>query len=339
MLRKKSKNTLFTTPSHGQKFFIFNKFCQFYKYDISETNTHDPSSALLKAQNHAAKIYGTKHTIFLTNGSTSGIIASVLSCTKPGDKILIHENAHQSHANAVRLAGCEPIFYTLSVDEKWGVFGKNSASNIEPYFKNNKIKAVIITSPTYEGFVSDIREIQSLCKRYGAYLITDEAHGALYPFSNELPESAVQISDFTIQSLHKTAGGLNPTALLHSNCEVDPSNALSIINTTSPSYPLLATIEVNIKYLNSQKCRKKIKNLINNIKDLKSQLPNLEFGGDDITKILVKAPNLTGEDLSEKLYEYGIEDERSNQKSVMLLCGLGTDEKKLEQLKKVLRKL
>ncbi len=339
LFRKKTTNALFTTPSHGQKFFIFNKFRQFYKYDISETDTHNPSDALSKAQERAAKIYGVNYTSFLTNGSTSGIIASVLACTKSGDKVLLHNDAHPSHANAVRLAGCEPVFYDLAKDEIWGVYQKNSAENLEPYLKNNKIKAVIITSPTYEGFVSDIKAIKDLCKKYGAYLITDEAHGALYPFSDELPQSAVQISDFTIQSLHKTAGGLNPTALLHSNCEIDPLSALALINTTSPSYPLLATIEANINYLNSKKGRVKISLLTSSIKKLKSECPNLEFGGDDITKILVKSPNCSGEDFSEKLFEAGIEDERSNEKSVMLLCGLGTDEKKLDRLCKVLKRL
>ena len=88
-------------------------------------------------------------------------------------------------------------------------------------------------------------------------LIVDEAHGALYPFSDNLPLSAVNIADFCIQSLHKTAGGINPTALLHSNC-INPDIALKMISATSPSYPMLATIEANINYLNSTKGKKKI---------------------------------------------------------------------------------
>ena len=122
------------------------------------------------------------------------------------------------------------------------------------------IKAVIVTSPTYEGIVSDIKAIKAICKN--TYLIVDEAHGALYPFSDKLPQSAVNIADFTIQSLHKTAGGLNPTALLHVNCDLDATKALSMINTTSPSYPLLASIEANINYLNSSRGRKKLDELI-----------------------------------------------------------------------------
>ena len=119
--------------------------------------------------------------------------------------------------------------------------------------ENSDIKALIVTSPSYEGYVSDIKQIKQACDKFGIYLIVDEAHGALYPFSSELPESAVNYADFTVQSLHKTAGGLNPTALLHVNCECDIDNALGLISTTSPSYPLFLTIEKNINYLNSQK--------------------------------------------------------------------------------------
>lgn len=97
-------------------------------------------------------------------------------------------------------------------------------------------------------------------QKYGVYLIVDEAHGALYPFSDNLPQSAVKYADFTIQSLHKTAGGINPTALLHNNCNLDAAKSLRLINTTSPSYPMLATIEANINYLNSSKGRKHIEN-------------------------------------------------------------------------------
>ena len=336
LLREKNRKLLFTTPSHSQKFFIFHKFKQFYKYDISETDAYDPQSALEKAQNNAAKIYATKQTCFLTNGSTSGIIASVLACTQKGDKVLIWNNAHPSHLNAVKLAGCEPVYYELPIIKEWGVPDRTTPDLIDI----KGVKAVIVTSPTYEGIVSDIKALKEICKKNNAYLIVDEAHGALYPFSDKLPESAVKIADFTIQSLHKTAGGLNPTALLHVNCGLNADKALSMINTTSPSYPLLASIEANINFLNSKRGRKKLDNLIECIKTLKNSVSNIDFGGDDITKILIKKDGMTGYELSEKLYEdFNIEDEKTNKISTMLLCGIGTDEKKLERLFKAMQKL
>ena len=336
LLRKKSRKFLFTTPSHGQKFFIFNKFRNFYQKDISETDTHNPQEALLKAQERAAKIYGTQNTYFLTNGSTSGVIASVLACTNIGDKVLIWRNAHPCHENAVKLAGCEPVYYNLPINKNWGIPDKTLPEIIDI----KGVKAVIVTSPTYEGIVSDIKALKDVCKKNNSYLIVDEAHGALYPFSERLPQSAVNIADFTIQSLHKTAGGLNPTALLHVNCNIDVSNALSMINTTSPSYPLLATIEANINFLNSQKGKKHINNLINYLEKIKQTAKNVEFGGDDITKLLIKKDGLSGYELSSILFDkYNIEDEKTNEISTMLLCGVGTSEKKLSHLKNALIKL
>ena len=336
LLRKQNRKYLFTTPSHGQKFFIFNKFRNFYKYDISETEVQDPQTALSLAQERATRIYKTNHTYFLTNGSTSGIVASVLTCTQKNDKVLLWRNSHPCHLNAVKLAGCEPVFYDLPLNKEWGIPDKITADLI-----NIKgVKAVIVTSPSYEGIVSDIKELKRVCEKNGAYLIVDEAHGALYPFSDKLPQSAVNIADFTIQSLHKTAGGLNPTALLHVNCNLDATKALSMINTTSPSYPLLASIEANINFLNSTKGRKKLENWVKNIQELRKSITNVEFGGDDVTKILIKKDGLTGFELSEKLYEdFDIEDEKTNEISTMLLCGIGTDERKLEHLKHALKKL
>lgn len=340
LLRRNIRKMLFTTPSHSQSYFIFSKLRNLYKYDISETETHNPEAALIQAEAVAAKIYKTKCTKFLTNGSTSGIIASVLACVNPGEKVLIWNHAHPSHKNAVELAGGIPVYYDVREHLDWGVPGRTSEEVLELCLIKDYPKAVIVTSPTYEGYVSDIKELKQLCEKYGAYLIVDEAHGALYPFSDRLPQSAVNIADFTVQSLHKTAGGLNPTALLHSNTELDINKALSKINTTSPSYPLLASIESNISFLNSSRGKKSINTLIDNILALRANCSDCEFGGDDITKILVKISGLSGFELSQQLYDkYGIEDEKTNSISTMLLCGIGTNRAKLHRLQNALKNI
>ena len=338
LLRKKNRTTLFTTPSHDGKLCILHKFYQWYRADISEVDAYNPEAALYEAEKKAAFIYKTKKTKFLTNGSTSGIIAAVLSCCQANDKLLIWEYSHPCHKNAGKLAGAEVVEYSLPFNEQWGVYER--LNNIEELLKKHSPKAIIVTSPSYEGIVSDIEHISKICKEYNTYLIVDEAHGALYPFSENLPESAIKYADFTIQSLHKTAGGINPTALLHSNCDLDIDSALKLINTTSPSYPMLATIEANINYLNSKRGRQKIETLISEIEKLKQEFNDIEFYGDDITKILIKKENLTGYELSEILFKkFNIEDERTNEKSTMLLTGLGTTSAKLLCLKRALLKI
>ena len=117
LLKKKNRTTLFTTPSHGRKFFIFHKFYQWYKYDISETDTHDPQEALKQAEHKASIIYGTRYTKFLTNGSTSGVIAAIIS--SGAKKILIWDKAHPCHRNGAILADCQITEYTLPINEKW----------------------------------------------------------------------------------------------------------------------------------------------------------------------------------------------------------------------------
>lgn len=333
LIRSSFKNILFTTPSHAQKFFLFKKFRHVYKYDVSETDTHSPQEMLCEAESNASKIYGTKQTKFLTNGSSSGIIGAILSCVDEGDKVLVWRNAHRCHHNAIKLAGAIPVYYDLPLNE----FGVTTAFTNPEKYLDKSIKAIIVTSPTYEGYVSDIKNIKSVCEKFGTYLIVDEAHGALYPFSEELPQTAIPYADFTVQSLHKTAGGLNPTALLHINCDIELK--LDMITTTSPSYPLLMTIENNINYLASKRGKKEINKLINNLKELRKDLTDYQFGSDDITKILIKKEGLTGYKLSEKLYELGIEDEKTNEVSTMLLTGIGTKKDKLEKLKFALKKI
>ncbi len=333
ILKIKKRKILFTTPSHGGKLCIFHKYYNWYRNDISEVDAYNPQEALKEAEVNASKIYGTKYTKFLTNGSTSGIIGAILACKCKN--ILIWDNAHPCHKNGAELAGCKIIEYSLAKDESLGVY-----KAITPEIATELLKScgndtvLVITSPTYEGFAADVKTISEICKKANVKLIVDEAHGALYPFSDELPESAVKYADYTVQSLHKTAGGINPTALLHSNDD-NPEEALSKINTTSPSYPMLATIEANINFLNSLRGKKYIKQLIQNIKTL-----SLSQINDDITKILLKHPKMSGFELSEKLFEkYNIEDERTNEKSTMLLCGIGTDKNMLQRLGKALRNL
>ena len=341
--KRKHNITFFTTPSHSGKFFIFHKLLNFYKYDISETDTHNPEDALILSQKNASKIYGTQNTFYLTNGSSSGIIAAVLSCVKRDENVLVWKDSHISHHNAVKLAGANEVFYDMVYDDNLSVFTKVDITSFENKLKNNNIKAAIITSPTYEGFVSDLESIQKICKKYGCYLIADEAHGALYPFSDDLPDTALKYADIVVQSLHKTAGGLNPTALIHcNNPDLNVSEALKLITTTSPSYPLLTSIEANINFLNSARGKKYIKNLIQRISDLRKNCPNIEFYGDDITKLLIRGKDkngqiLSGEELSKLLYSKGIEDEKVNEKSVLLLCGIGTDKKKLIKLENALK--
>ena len=355
---KKKKRVLFTTPSHGQGDFVNPASLKllghkFFTCDYSEIegfdNLSNPIGIIRTSQVEAARIYGAKSTFFLTNGSTSGIVASMFALLNRCDKVLIARNCHKSVYNGLVLTGAVPLWLMPQYNKEWGIYETISLDLLEETLARNKdIKAFIMTNPSYEGVMSDVYRISSVCKKYNVKLIVDEAHGALWNYHKALGTPALmQGADIVVQSLHKTAGALNPAALLHIglDSDIEPKNiqkALNLITTTSPSYPLLVNIESTINYLSSQNGQTKLQELVKNvnrtIRFLKS-IPNLEVYSynNDVTKILVKVTNMSGFELSDILFdEYNIEDELANEKSVMFLTGLGTTKSKLKKLEKAL---
>ena len=355
---RKKKRVLFTTPSHGQGDFVAPSSLKllghkFFTCDYSEIegfdNLSNPIGIIRTSQVEAARIYGAKSTFFLTNGSTSGIVASMFALLNRCDKVLIARNCHKSVYNGLVLTGAVPLWLMPNYNKEWGIYETISLDLLEETFIRNKdIKAFIMTNPTYEGVMSDIYRVSSICKKYNVKLIVDEAHGALWNYHKALGTPALmQGADIVVQSLHKTAGALNPAALLHIgvDSDIEPKNiqkALNLFTTTSPSYPLLVNIESTINYLSSQQGQLKIQEMVKNVnrtvRFLKS-IPNLEVYSynNDVTKILVKVTNMSGFELSDILFnEYNIEDELANDKSVMFLTGLGTTKSKLKKLEKAL---
>lgn len=114
--------------------------------------------------------------------------------------------------------------------------------------EGKKAAAVFITSPTYHGICSNLSEISELCHSRDIPLIVDEAHGAHFGFHSELPNSALrQGADLTVQSTHKVLCSLTQSSMLHmSGNIVDKekiSRCLQTLQTTSPSYLLLASLD------------------------------------------------------------------------------------------------
>ena len=355
---KKLNRTLYTTPSHGQGDFVAPLALKhighkFFTCDYSEIegfdNLSNPIGIIKTAQDRAAEIYNAKATFFLTNGATSGIIASMYAILKRGDKVLIARNCHKSVYNGLVLTGAVPIWLMPQYNRDWGIFDSINLDYLEETLSRNKdIRAFIMTNPTYEGVMSDIYRISNVCKKYNVILIVDEAHGALWHFHKALGTPALyQGADIVIQSLHKTAGALNPSALLHIN-KHSPlgtkaiQQALNLITTTSPSYTMLVNIEAVINFLDSEKGKFYLYDIVKNVNRLVrtlKQIPNLEVYSynNDVTKILVKVTNMSGFELSDILFEkYNIEDELANEKSVLFLTGVGTTKAKLKKLEKAL---
>ena len=223
-----------------------------YTYDITEIdgfdNLHEPQGILRIALEEAAAFYESDKTYFLVNGSTCGILSAICGVTSKKDKVIVARNCHKSVYNAIYLNELRPVYVYPENIEEFGINGGILPETIERAIKENSdAKAVIITSPTYEGIVSDIDKIAQIVHKNNMILIVDEAHGAHFGMNLHLPKNALSNgADIVIQSLHKTLPALTQTALLHIKGDrVDKykvENFLKIYQTSSPSYVLMASI-------------------------------------------------------------------------------------------------
>lgn len=242
----------FHMPGHKRQ-AGFIDFSDAVSTDITEIegfdNLHHACGVISNAQKRAARLYGAEETHFLVNGSSAGILAAVLGSVNQGKRLLMARNCHKSVYHAVLLGRLEPIYIYPHLNQKYGIYESIDPNAVRQFLEHNKdIGAVIITSPTYEGVVSDIASISELVHSYGIPLIVDEAHGAHFGFCKAFPESAVRLgADIVIQSVHKTLPSLTQTALLHINGSIvnraSVAMYLNILQTSSPSYLLMSSID------------------------------------------------------------------------------------------------
>lgn len=300
---------------------------------------HPATGAIKEAQELAAQAFGAKQTFFLLNGSTVGNVAIALTLTHEKQKIIIGRNCHRSVVTGMVLSGAEPLWVIPEKLEDWGLWGQVEAVEIEKLLKENTdVGMVWITSPTYEGVVSDIKAISKVCKKYGVLLAVDEAHGCLWNFNFDLPSPAMSLgADVVVQSLHKTGGSFSQSSMLHvakgSNIDVIELEAnLKMLHSTSPSYTLLASLDAARAYLESSKGKRSIKKAISNAKYIRRHLAKmkdvsiLDFEGveNDVTKIFLKLKGISGKVLDEILKkEYHLEVESAADEGVLILSNIG----------------
>lgn len=249
----------FHMPGHKRKDSgLLNPFLM----DITEIddfdNLHQSKGILKQAQERIARLYGAKESFYLVNGSTTGILSAISAVTKRGDTILMARNSHKSAYNTVFLRELQ-VEYIYPFVTKEGIQGSIEPAEVEKALQeNSNIKAVLITSPTYDGIVSDVKAIAECAHKKGIPLIVDEAHGAHLGFSKKFPDTALHLgADIVIQSMHKTLPALTQTALLHIGSErvnlEEIKKYINIYQTSSPSYLLMASMDRCTRILETQK--------------------------------------------------------------------------------------
>lgn len=224
-------------------------------WDVTEVpgtdDLHDAEGILAAAMARTAALYGARRTWHLVGGSTVGLLAGIRALAPAGSRILAARNCHKAVYHAIELGGLRPVWLVPPLVEEYGIYGSITPAQVAAGLRQcPEAACVVVTSPTYEGVVSDIKAIAAVCHVAGVPLLVDEAHGAhLGLFEPEyFPAGAVAGgADVVVQSAHKTLPSLTQTAWLHlCGSRVRPeaiARQLDVFETSSPSYPLLASLD------------------------------------------------------------------------------------------------
>ncbi|MCR5371138.1 MAG: aminotransferase class I/II-fold pyridoxal phosphate-dependent enzyme, partial [Clostridium sp.] len=360
----------FHMPGHKRNREWAERFSSPFSADITEImgfdNLHRPEGILRDAMEDAAALYGAERTWFLVGGSTAGILAALSAAALPGEKILMASNCHRSAYHAAVLRDLMPVFVRPEISEEYGVSCAVRPEDVERILSENaaerggpegRIRAVFLTSPTYEGVISDIRRIAETAHRFGIPLIVDEAHGAHLAFIGMAGESAVACgADLVIQSVHKTLPALTQTALLHlcrgGEKYFSPealTRWLRVFESSSPSYILMESIDSCLRYMGSAEGARAAKDYMSRLSALRASLEGLKhirlFSAEcaDPSKLVLfpdRALGMTGKDLADLLrLRYHLETEMACRDYVIAMTSVMDTEDAFRWLEEALYEL
>lgn len=312
---------------------------------------HAPDGVIKESQELTARCFGADYTLFLVNGSTSGIHSMISAVVKPKGKLIIGRDCHKSVLNALALIDAEPVFVTPVMDEENQIPLGIKASEVEiALHANPDVQGILLTRPNYYGVATPLEDLVGLVRSYRVPLLVDEAHGAHFRFHKSFPMCAIEAgADLCVQSLHKTLPALTQTALLHGNANGLTDRSLvemtaSMVQTTSPSYILMASIDM-VRGMMENEGEGLYEALINNLNIFNSELAERTViyrvaqrydGFDtDLSRIVLsfKHTSLSGFSASELLRQrWGIVAEMADSMHVVLIASPFHEKKDFERL-------
>ncbi|MFB4165077.1 aminotransferase class I/II-fold pyridoxal phosphate-dependent enzyme [Alteribacillus sp. JSM 102045] len=346
LLRHTKKQPIsFHVPGHKNGSILSTSVKNIYEsvlpFDQTELtgldDLHDADGDIASAQNLSAELYGAADTLFLVGGSTAGNLAMILAAFKHGDTVFVQRDSHKSVINGIRLAGLKPVFLISDYDEETQLSMGLSLNTVEKAFSSYpESKGLLITSPTYYGLVRQLGPIIKLAKKKGATVVVDEAHGSHFTAGSVFPNSALeQGADAVVHSAHKTLPAMTMGAFLHigagSSVSADVvKETASMVQSSSPSYPVMASLDAARKYLFDIKqipdkfLTDHFKMMRNNIEKASSlSLVTLRGIDHDLLKCILKAPDgYSGWTLQYFLEKENIFVELADHKHVLLILPL-----------------
>lgn len=358
------KRVSFHMPGHkGSDFYeragYGNILQKLVDMDITEIdgadNLFQPEGLLRRMMEGYARLYNAKKSFMLINGSSCGIMAAIVSVIDGSrDSLILASNCHKSAINGLQASKGRPVYIHPEYLPEWGIGGSINPDDVSRAIKQcPKAKAVFITSPNYYGICSDVGSIAEEVHKNGMILIVDQAHGAHLPFMNRSLSAELNGADIVINSTHKTMASFTQTAILNlCSDRVDIErleNALQIFESSSPSYMLMASMDINLKIMENagaafihewESCLRRFYREASAIKGLKimteESIPMF-----DRTKLNLdfSAIGLDGMELHEVLLKEGIDSELFTGNLVMAMTGIGNVKKDYERLISALKKI
>jgi arginine/lysine/ornithine decarboxylase len=314
-------------------------FRQVMQIDATELSglddLHSPEGAILEAEALLADLYQTKKSYFLVNGSTAGNLAMIMTACEEGKKVLVQRNCHKSILNGLSLAKADPVFLEPEFNQEWKVPSGISIETIKESIKlYPEATALILTYPNYYGMGYELQEIIKEAHLHQIPVLVDEAHGPHFIIGDPFPPSALQLgADVVVQSAHKTLPAMTMGSYLHVNsCLINGSRVkeyLAMFQSSSPSYPIMASLDLARKYLASYK-QQDLTFLLSKIEHFKEELAKipaikmLDYNGHgDPLKITIQSRcGLSGFELQSRMEQVSIFTELADPQNVLFIFPL-----------------
>ncbi|MCZ0703971.1 arginine/lysine/ornithine decarboxylase [Natronobacillus azotifigens] len=306
---------------------------------------HHPHGMIKEAEELAASAFGADYTFFSVQGTSSPIMAMILSVCQPGDKIIVPRNIHKSVTSAIIFSGAIPIFIHPELDPLLGIAHGITPNAVEKALLTHPdAKAVFVINPTYFGIAADLKNIVTIAHQHRVPVLVDEAHGVHIHFHQDLPLSAMEAgADLAATSVHKLGGSLTQSSVLNGKeglvSKQRVQTVLSMLTTTSTSYLLLASLDVARKQLaiQGQQLLTQTIHLAQKVRAAINQIPYLYCPGAEIlgteatydydpSKLIVSVKELgiTGYDVELWLRKnYQIEVELSDMYNILCIITPG----------------
>lgn len=296
--------------------------------ELSPTgNLYEPGGAIGRAEELWAAAFDMKECLLLTCGSTQGIHSALTIACPVDGTVLADRNCHRSVYHTMALLDLTPVYLMEKTPE-----AVESALS-----SNTKIKTVCITSPDYYGRLYDITGISKVCHRYGAHLIVDGAHGAHLPF---LGIDHYRGADLVICSAHKTLPALGQAALLFSGgafSGAELRRAASIHGTSSPSYPIMASMDLARAWMESEEGKNRYRTACCRVETMRQRFPALCGENLDPGRLTLRVKD--GFDLERRLQQKNIWPEMADSGHVVFIITGADDAAELNRLEEALEEL